>query len=65
MMADFSLPRDLPVGVYRTRYGKYTASIAKWGSRGKLQRHLGTFNSIEEALAARKKAEIEQKENAT
>lgn len=55
-------PRCLPVGVYKLRNGRYTASIAKWGARGRMQKHLGTFDTVEDALAARKRAEQEMKE---
>jgi len=57
--------RDLPVGVYhRPDMGdKYTASICRWTPTGKMQKHLGTFGTVEDALAARKRAEQEREEH--
>lgn len=40
-------PRDLPVGVYRTRGGRFTAGL----QRNRRMIHLGTFNTPEEAAA--------------
>jgi hypothetical protein len=40
--------RDLPVGVYRTRNGKFDARI----KRGRVSHHLGVFDSPEEAAGA-------------
>jgi hypothetical protein len=51
--------RTLPVGVYgpRRRGGQYYASISYWTPQGKVQKHLGTFATIEEAAEARRAAE--------
>jgi hypothetical protein len=57
--------RGLPVGVYRLRNGKYTATFARWTQKGRMQKHLGTFTTVEDALAARKRAEAEYKEATT
>lgn len=46
---------DLPCGVQRRPSGRFTASIG----RGQTTRHLGTFDSVEAAYAARVKAEVE------
>jgi hypothetical protein len=40
--------RDLPIGVYRTRTGRYQAKV----KRHRIQHHLGTFDTPEEAAAA-------------
>lgn len=48
--------RTLPVGVH-LRKGKYCASISRWTPTGKMQKHLGTFTTIEEAAEARQAAE--------
>lgn len=40
--------RDLPVGVYRTRSGKFDARI----KRGRVSHHLGTFDTPEQAADA-------------
>ena len=54
--------RDLPVGVYcRPDLGssKYSASISRWTPTGKIQKHLGTFDTVAEAAEARRKGEEE------
>ena len=63
-MTDFKLPpRDLPVGVYKARHGKYVACIHRWRGDGpKTQKHLGTFATVEEAAEARRKAEQAMKD---
>lgn len=40
--------RDLPRGVYRTRTGRFTAHL----KRNRVQYHLGTFDTPEQAAAA-------------
>jgi len=40
--------RDLPLGVYRTRTGRYHAAL----KRNRVQYHLGTFDNPEQAAAA-------------
>jgi hypothetical protein len=40
--------RDLPIGVYRTRNGKFEARI----KRGRTKHHLGVFDNPEQAAAA-------------
>ena len=40
--------RDLPQGVYKTKYGKFKSAI-RWGSR---ERYIGIFDTPEQAFAA-------------
>jgi hypothetical protein len=52
--------RDLPVGVYRSRHGRLYAYFSYREPSGlRKQQHLGSFNTVEEAKAARERAEIE------
>jgi hypothetical protein len=56
--------RDLPVGVYRTRSGAaYYASFQYYNAnRLRLQKHLGTFTTVKDAVAARERAVAEHRE---